>query len=190
MGQKELITSLQKEAGDKISHIREEAEEAMQKIKTELSEKIGQLKEEYAMRESAEFNNIEENLRSEAAQIIRGIRLSSEKRLSDRLLPLARLCLHTLRDKHYRTVFASLVKELPPSSWSEVRVNPEDMHLAREHFPHAQVHSDSGITGGFVAVLEKGNICVTNTFEKRLERGWEDMLPLVMGDIYEGVNDK
>ncbi|TNF56521.1 hypothetical protein EP227_00645 [bacterium] len=190
MGHQELITSLQKDAGDKISHIREEAEETIQKIKTELSEKIGQLKEEYARRESAEINEIEGDLRSEAAQSMRGIRLSSEKRLSDRLLPIARSCLNTLRDKHYKSVFASLVKELPPSAWNEVRVNPEDMDLAREHFPHAQVHGDSGITGGFVAVLEKGNICVTNTFEKRLERGWEDMLPLVMGDVYEGGNDK
>jgi vacuolar-type H+-ATPase subunit E/Vma4 len=189
MGHQELITSLQKEAGDKISLIRDEAERAIQKIKTELSDRIRQLKEEYRKKEAAEISEHEENIRSEAAQSMRGIRLSSEKRLSDRLLPLARSCLHTLRDKHYRSIFASLVKELPRGTWSEISVNPEDTALAREHFPDSQVHGNSGITGGFVAVLEKGNVCVTNTFEKRLERAWEDVLPLIMRDACKGVKD-
>lgn len=189
MGHKELIASLQKESGDKISLIREEAEKEIQKIKTELSGRVRQLKEEYRRKEAAEISEHEENIRSEAAQSMRGIRLSSEKRLSDRLLPLALSCLHTLRDEHYRTVFASLVKELPHGTWSEVSVNPEDAALAREHFPDSQVHGDSRIIGGFVAVLEKGKISVTNTFEKRLERAWEDVLPLIMRDAYEGVKD-
>jgi vacuolar-type H+-ATPase subunit E/Vma4 len=189
MGHQELIASLQKEAGDKISLIREETEKAIEKIKTELSGRIGQLKEEYRKKEAADISEHEENIGLEAAQSMRGIRLSSEKRLSNRLLLLARSCLHTLRDEHYRTVFASLVKELPHGTWSEANVNPEDMALAREHFPDSEVHGDIRIIGGFVAVLEKGKICVTNTFEKRLERAWEDVLPLIMRDAYEGVKD-
>ena len=45
------------------------------------------------------------------------------------------------------------------------------------------------ITGGMDAAMEDGTIRVINTFEKRLELAWADLLPLLISDVYQEVSD-
>jgi V/A-type H+-transporting ATPase subunit E len=39
------------------------------------------------------------------------------------------------------------------------------------------------------ATAEGGAIRVVNTLEKRLERAWREMLPLLIKDVYQEVSD-
>ena len=45
------------------------------------------------------------------------------------------------------------------------------------------------ITGGMDAETADGAIRVVNTFEKRIERAWADLLPLLIKDVYQEATD-
>ncbi len=67
-------------------------------------------------------------------------------------------------------------------------MNPADIGLAKRHFPGAEIVPDETISGGMDATAEDGAIRVMNTFEKRLERAWREMLPLLIKDVYQEVS--
>ena len=112
-------------------------------------------------------------------------RLLSERALADRLYGLARSSLPTLRNVGYRDMFMSFAQELPRFTWKTIRVNPADEALAREQFPDAEILFDKAITGGLEALSAAGEVKVVNTFEKRLESMWEEMLPEMMREIMD-----
>ena len=82
-------------------------------------------------------------------------------------------------------MFTSFAQELPRFIWKTIRVNPGDGALAREQFPDTEILFDKAITGGLEAISDEGEVKVVNTFEKRLERMWEEMLPEMMKEVME-----
>ncbi len=185
MGHEELITSLRKETEERIAALKERTDKEIQRIRTDLAGKIDTLREEYRAKQELAHIEEEENMRSEAEKTVRRIRLNSEKALADRLLPIAFSCLPSLRDRRYEKVFASLVHELPSRAWSEVWVHADDTNRAKEYFPGARVFVKDTITGGFEVSRDEGKVLIANTFEKRLERAWEDLFPPIMKDCYQ-----
>lgn len=187
MGHNELIASLRKETEEKISAIRVRTDEEIKDIRKDLSNKIARLRDEYREKQESVRLNQEESMRQDTLKTVRRIKLTAEKALSDRLLPLAFSCLPALRDKRYGTMFSLLVRELPPESWGEVWVNAEDSGRAGELFPDAKVFTKETVTGGLEVGRMDGKVRIANTFEKRLERAWEDVFPLIMKDCYMEV---
>jgi V/A-type H+-transporting ATPase subunit E len=187
MGYMELIASLRKAGQDKIRQIWSEVETEAENIRGETSEKLDKIKKDYGKKQDEAVKLQEEEVVSEADKKARIIKLSSEKIISDRLFKVAVSCLHELRNERYKSLFASLVNELPTITWEKVRTNPEDIMMAGEHFPESQIVPDSHITGGFEVFREKGRICINNTLKRRLERAWEDLLPVIIKDIYKEV---
>jgi vacuolar-type H+-ATPase subunit E/Vma4 len=184
MGYQELIASLRKEGEEKIKTIRAETEAEAEKIKAEAAGKIEQLREDFRKGETKLIRDQEKGVLSAAENQVRIIRLTAEKSLSDRLFKLALSCLHELRTERYESVFSSLVKELPSASWNEVSVNPEDAGMAGAHLPDSRIISDYKITGGLEVFRENRKQHIINTFEKRLERAWEKILPFLIIDTY------
>jgi vacuolar-type H+-ATPase subunit E/Vma4 len=170
MGYQELIDSLRTEGEKKAQAIRAETRAEADKITSETAGKIKQLREEFRKKETALIMKQENDVLSAAENRARSIRLSSEELLSARLFELAGTLLHELRDARYTAVFASLVKELPPSAWTEALVNQDDAGMALVHFPGIHIISDNGISGGIDVSGENGRQRIINTFEKRLER--------------------
>jgi vacuolar-type H+-ATPase subunit E/Vma4 len=189
VGHKELIASIQKDARDRISAIRNEAESEMDKIRKELSAKIDRLREEHGKLQEESMKILEERAESGRERLIRGIRLSAEKSAADRLFPLALSCLQELRDEQYKDTFHSLAEELPSLQWNQVRVNDKDRDAARACFPESPIQGDNSITGGMVVALDGMKISISNTFEKRLARAWEEILPPIMRDVYKEVSN-
>jgi vacuolar-type H+-ATPase subunit E/Vma4 len=189
MGCKELIESLRKEADKRIESVRQEAEAEAGKIRTETAHKIELLREESRRALSSEVNNMLMHALSEADKQARICRLSAEKRLSDRLFSAASSSLGRLRSARYRDVFKAIAGELPPLHWQTVSVNPEDVGIAREIFPDAEIIQDAGITGGLVVTAEGGKIRIINTFEGRLTRAWGDLLSELIKDAYREGTD-
>ena len=183
MGYKELIESLHKEGEEKIRLQWVDVEAEAEQIRNETSRRIKEMKEEYGIKRQVAQKEQEVNILGEAKKKARSIRLLAENRLSDRLFLLALSCLSELRTGKYESIFDSLVKELPDTPWKEVKVCSEDLKLAAQYFTGAHVIPDKGITGGFLAYTEDKKIQVDNTFEKRLERRWEDILPVWIKDI-------
>ena len=110
--------------------------------------------------------------------------ISGNRLLSDRLYRIACSVLPLLRNQDYQRAFRNLAAEMPPLTWKTVRVNTDDVEEAREHFPEAAIVADPDISGGIDAETENGKIRVINTFNKRLERAWEEIIPNLMKEDY------
>jgi len=185
MGYKELIESLQKETEEKIRTIWREAEAQAEKLRSESEEKLELMKQQYSEMRSSAVKKQAGDILSEANNEVRIIRLSAEASLSKRLYSIALSSLGILRDERYKDVFYGLAEELPFFKWQTVKVNPEDRLLAKECFPDSEIIPDSTITGGMEVEAENGRIKIINTFEKRLENAWAEIVPALIRDVYK-----
>jgi len=184
MGCKELIESLRASGDEKIAALRAGAGQEAEKVRADTALAIEALRADHERRKAGLAAEIAAERASEAQESIRQVMLAAEKKLCDRLSALARSSLRTLRNEGYREVFRSFASELPRFAWRTVRVNPGDAELARTFFPEAAIIPDENITGGLIVETEGGSVRVDNTFEKRLERAWEEMLPEIMKEVY------
>ncbi len=183
MGYQELIESLRKEGEEKIQSVRNEANAEAEKIKTETAGQIQHLREGLQKKEAALTRSVAEEVRTEAEKKARELRLAEHNAVSERLFTVAESILSQLRDDRYPETFAALVKELPSTEWDAVKVHSLDTAMAAEHFPGAQIIEDSQITGGMEVSRDEGRRSIINTFEKRLERAWEEILPLLLNEV-------
>jgi vacuolar-type H+-ATPase subunit E/Vma4 len=187
MGCKELIEALHRTGDEKLRALRQEAEAEAERIRADSASRIGQLRLDEERRTASEAAEHAARVLADARAESKRVRLQSEHELAERLHGLAKALLPSLRNEGYSGVFASFVHELPALNWAEVRVNPKDISLARESFPGAEIVSDSGISGGFVALSEGGDVQVVNTLEQRLETLWPEMLTEIMREAEEKV---
>jgi V/A-type H+-transporting ATPase subunit E len=185
MAYRELIIHLRKEGEEKIRQLWSNAEKEAELIRTEARNKTEDIKSEYRKEHARTAVEQEGMVIFDAHKTAKGIRLSAEKMLAERLFSLVLPVLHEIRNEKYKNVFATLAGEIPESNWSEVNVSPEDAALAEQYFPDARIRTDSTITGGLEVLGNDGKIQVVNTFEKRLEKAWEDILPVLVKDIHQ-----
>jgi len=189
MSCRELIDSLKKAADERVLLMRQEAEREAGAAKADVARRLEQRRDEAKRREAVVQRDANARALSAANNRARGIRLSAEKELSARLEAAAASSLPALRKAGYETAFEKMARELPVLAWHTVRVNPGDIALAEKYFPGAEIVPDLNITGGMDVSTKDGSIRVINTFEKRLERAWSDMLPLLIRDVYGEGSD-
>ena len=187
MNCEELIESLWKEAEKKIGAIIRETGEEESKIEKEALLRISRLREESQRRCSSASRKRTEEVISEAEKKARLVIIAEDLKLSERLYRISHASLRRLRNRGYEVFFKNMAAEIPPHPWKTVRVNPEDVGIARKHFPGAVIITDEGISGGMDVMTGDGKIRVINTLEKRLERAWGDILPRLMKEDYETV---
>jgi len=187
MGSKELIESLRRAADERIRLIWKDAEGEAEKIRAEVSHRLDLLHESSSRTESLAATAVQVAAVSVANNRSRAHLLKAEKELSDRLFSVALSSLPRLRSSGYQEAFGKMAQELPPLAWKTVRVNPADVGLAKGSFAGAEIIPDKTISGGVDAMTDGGKIRVINTFEKRLERAWVDMLPGLLIDAYDAI---
>src|SRR5208337_4230661 len=184
MGDGEFIKALRREGEEKIRTICQEAEAEAERIRADAAGRISRIRENI---ERAHLIALKEQTGAivlEADREARMILLSTEKELSGRLHEVSVKVLACLREKRYPEVFDALAQELPRYNWQVVRVNPLDEERARDYFPGSEIITEEGITGGLDVMDKEGNIRVVNTFEKRLENAWMEILPELIKDVY------
>jgi V/A-type H+/Na+-transporting ATPase subunit E len=190
MSSRELIESLRRAAEENIRVVKREAEQEAAALQVAAVQKIVDLQKEYGAERLAAVSGDElRRARSEASNSARAFRLDVEKAFAEGLYSIARFSLSRLRDDRYPMVFERLVKELPALPWTIVRVHASDVDLARKYFPTAEILAVGSISGGVDVITADGSIRVINTFEKRLERIWIDLLPQIFNDAYREVGD-
>ncbi|GAB4535803.1 MAG: hypothetical protein Fur0020_03370 [Thermodesulfovibrionia bacterium] len=185
MGYEGLIASLKRKAEETIHSIWMEAGDEIEVLKEEASKRLKEIRERYEGIKEVSSRDAREWIISEARQQEREIRLKAEDNLSKRLFEIALNGLGVLRNRDYHTIFSMLVMEIPQLKWGKVEVNPMDVEMAGRYFPMAEVIPNEGIIGGFVVFTMDGKVCVDNTFNKRLERAWDELLPMIIRDVYE-----
>ncbi len=177
MSSRELIESLRRVGNEKLGLLKQETEQEAESLQAEVNRKIDGLRRQYDDRLAAAVEEASRLARADAENRARVLRLAAEKKLSDRLFSTARASLRELRSDGYPAIFEKLALELPALPWKLVRVHPADTALARTYFPDAEIVPVESISGGVDAATVDGSIRVVNTFEKRLERSWGDLLP-------------
>ena len=187
MNCEELIGSLWQEAEKKISAILRDSGEEEARIVEEALLRIRRLREESQQLCSSVSGKRTEEILSEAEKKARLVTIAEDARLSERLHKISQASLRGLRKLDYQCSFRNMAAELPPLGWKIVRVHAEDAGTAREYFPEAGIITDDSISGGMDVMTEDGKIRVINTFEKRLERAWGDILPHIMKELHETI---
>ncbi len=185
MGSRELIESLNREADERARSIRDDAEAEARRILGEAREKAEALARECRAEQERAARARTAEIVLEAKGEPRALKARSSAELVGRLRDLAFSCLGELRASNYEGVFRGLAAEIPANDWEVVRVNPADVKLASDVFGGLRVQGDAGITGGMEAASGGGLVQVVNTFEKRLERAWEELLPGLLREVYE-----
>ncbi len=186
MGYEELLAALRAEGERKAAMISEKAAAEAARLRAKAADGLVLLEEKYRQEQAREIAAQDSAIIAEAEREARRIQLAAEEKLAERLFELARRVLPKLRMGDYSAAFARLAAELPLAAWEEVRVNPADAESAAALFPTARIVPDATICGGLEGLADGGRVQVVNTLEKRLERGWPELLPLLLGEI---VND-
>ncbi len=184
MPARKLIERLNSEADERARAIREEAESEAVRIREEADRKAESLALKYRAREAAAREKAG-RMTQEAEREAWSARQEAEEALAARLRKIAFSSLSGLRGQDYEKVFKALADEMPELDWKTVRVNPTDGDLASETFPGADVKGDGSISGGMETASEGGKVRVVNTFEKRLERAWDEILPGLLAEVHE-----
>lgn len=185
MGCRELIEALRKAGDDRIRDVRAKAEAEAERIRTDAAARIARARETNERKHALEAARRSASMLADAQAQARRISIKTDRLLAERLREAARSRLGTLRNVGYRGVFEAFARELPRAAWKTLRVNEQDLELGRELFPGAEVVADRTITGGLAAVSEHEHVRVVNTFEKRLDRLWEELLPEMVKEVRE-----
>ena len=186
MGLEELINTLRKNELKQIDDIWQQAREEADSIRKQVAEAIAKTTEEHADQLASACQKSVRGIVAEAAIKARKKKLFAHQGLEEVLHSTALKQLPKLREQNYENVFAQLAKELPDSQWEKIIVNPSDVNLAAEFFNKDIVQPDEAINGGLIALNAGGKITVDNTFEKRLERKWSQILP----ELIKRIEDK
>jgi vacuolar-type H+-ATPase subunit E/Vma4 len=115
-------------------------------------------------------------------------RLAAESALRERMHGAALRLLATLGAKQRQHLWRALAAELPPADWRRIRVHPDELELARERFPAAEVIAEPELVGGLVAETADGRIVVDNSLAGRLERVWPELLAPLLVAVNEEVD--
>lgn len=183
MGSRELIESLWKSAREKASGYHAEAEEEARAYEKELMAGKEALRTEFEQDVLISTASKSAAITATAQKAAMNERLLAERNVAGRLLDLARSSLASLGAHDRKGIFSLLVRELPDLPWETVRVHPGDEDLCRRYFPGVRIVLDESISGGMHVSTHDNDVEVINTFEKRLERVWDTLLPLMMLDV-------
>ena len=182
MGYRELIEAITREGEEKIAQLRREAGAEGERIRASAAAGIEVVREEASRRLAAATAEAMGEAEVRGVEEGRRIRIEAEQALAERLYRLARCSLGRLRVDPDR-LFTLLAAELPAADWERVAVNPADRAVAGRTFPGAAIVDEPAITGGCEAEAEGGRIRIVNTLEKRLERGWPELLPEIVRSL-------
>lgn len=188
MGFKELLAALRSEGDKKAESIIQEAGAEAARLKAEAAARRVRLKQEFEQEQARGIAVEVSAILAEAERTARRIRLSEVEKLAERLYALALRLLPSLRERDYPEVLGRLAAELPPLEWETIRVNPADTEITGHLFPRAMIVPDTAICGGLEAQAADGRIRIINTLEKRLERGWAELLPDLLEETERCVN--
>jgi V/A-type H+-transporting ATPase subunit E len=188
MGYQELIESLRKRSLEDLKALEEEARREIESYRERLFSEFEEKRKESIRKAEERVLKEVSSLLFKAKREAQTLRTIAMKELSERLYKVARDSLNELRSVGYEETFERLVMEIPSFKWSRVYVNPSDEEIARRYFPSALILKDQGISGGLRVESEDG-INIDNTFEKRLERLWPEILPEILKEVLSKNKD-
>lgn len=184
-----------------VERIRQKAEEEIKQLKKKHELQLEQLKNEYENKR----RDIENKFSSEKEQIRNEIKRKMEKSFQKEKLKydleieyfISQKCrehAEKLAEEIWRQssedFFERHKEELNEENWERLYVSDSDRKLAEKYFPQFEIVGDEKITGGFIAENKDGTFLIDNTIKSRFEKMWPEILPEIMGKVYEELGDK
>ena len=188
MGVSELKTALRQDGEARARAFWQQAEATVEKRRKEIAAEVEHLRDETGRSLQAEEARLRNNLLFEARAKATGYRLHAEAAMELRLMEMAGRVLGEMIGNSRQQIWQALCRELPEYPWTNLRVHPEDLTIARQAFPAAAIECDEAIVGGLVAADAKGSIHIDNSLPCRLTRAWPDLLPSLMKALRERVD--
>ncbi|HKJ05115.1 MAG TPA: V-type ATP synthase subunit E [Geopsychrobacteraceae bacterium] len=189
MGQQELEAALRREGEERAREIWCSVEASAHQLRDETDEKLQALRQKSRWRQGAEVARLVEEARSAAFYRGRMCRLTVEQGLDRRLQALVASLTSQLAESGGEDLFAALAAEIPEFNWTLVKVNPRDEGVARACFEAAEIVTDESIGGGLSVQGDDGRLIVTNTLEKRMSRLWPELLPEMMKELRQRIEN-
>jgi V/A-type H+-transporting ATPase subunit E len=183
MSQHELMAALRQEGEAKIAVLWHDAEAKAEALREKNAGKLAEFETEVRGVTGEKLALIRRPILARAAATAQRLVLVAEDGVAQRLRILAEEFLPLMREDDYPETFAALVAELPPALWTRVTLHPDDLARGAASFPGAVPCLDSAINGGVAAETAGGGISVVNTLDKRLERAWPEILPVLMKEV-------
>ncbi len=189
MGQDELKKALVVEAEERIRTFWSAAEAELDTLRDQVALQREEQDARTARQLAAAVADLRASCRQQALDEERRTVLQAESDLAERMLSLAGTLLPQMIAADRKVWLTRLAEELPIHPWEEVHVSPEDLDAAAELFPGAQVSPVETLAGGVIVTAGGGNIRIDNSLEKRLERRWLEILPLLFAEIRRKVSE-
>lgn len=184
-----MLQHLRQQGEERIAQLWQEAKAKGTALRAEAARHLARHREQKAAESTARLDRFARLALLEAKRQGERRKNAGHRQLADRLLALAWPNLATLRGEEYARTFALLVAELPDHQWREATVHPDDRELAAAALPQATIRADQGISGGLTVSTAAGRVRIVNTFEKRLERAWPELLPGLLRDLLQEADD-
>jgi len=189
MGREELLTALRQEGERSLANLRQthaaevaEREAAAQQRRDALR---ADAERDWQQAATLERQRCLAAGRRQASALL----LAGENELAERLRHQAEQLLPDVAGRDPEALFTACAAELPQLEWARVRVSPRDQKIAARLFPAAEIIPDPALAGGVVAETAGGRVRIDNSLKKRLERGWDDLLPELLAALTQGDDD-
>lgn len=183
MSRQELLDDLRRQGEAKVKALWEEVRTAADAYRQELAQEQQAEAERLERETSRQAATSRQRLLNDSRRELTGRRLQATQALAERLHRLALAELPALRRDGGGDLFAALAAELPELPWAEIRVHPDDAQAAQRHFAKAQILPDPELVGGLVARAQDRPLTVDNSLDRRLERLWPQLLPLLLAEL-------
>jgi len=176
MGRDELIAALQQKAADEKQAIWQQAEQDVAAAEREAADERQRLERQRLEKIRQQEQALMLQLNRRVARRLQAARLRMQQRLAGRLETLARQLLADVPPDARRRAWVILADELPQRRWQRMRVHPDDAAAARSRYPDCCVEEDAALGGGLVAIEADEALQIDNSFERRRQRLWPQLL--------------
>jgi len=189
MGESELKIALLREGEERVRLFWQAAEEVVAQRRRELEADQEKMRLDAERQLQAKISRLRNSLLAKAQAQAMACRLNAEAELEERLQRLAAQLLPELAAEHRDALWQALCAELPPAEWCKITVAKADRGRAAQAFPTAEIELADELAGGLLATSRGGGVRVDNSLGCRLLRAWPDLLPQLMSELRELVDN-
>ena len=190
MGRHELETALRREGDQQVRQLWQQLEAEADLLRRQNAAVLEREQQATKARLDAETAVILGTARAVAMQQAQRTRLFAEEQLVERLKSQAQPLLEKMATEGGQALFLALAAEIPAHDWHKITVHARDAGAAKDQYPGAEVISSAQISGGLQTEDAEGRVMICNSLEKRLEHLWPELLPEMLREIRQRLEDQ
>jgi len=183
MGGSELKKALQHEVADRCKEFWSDQEQVVNERRKEIEREVATLDDQVRQQQKAACEHLQSELLARAERQAAHLRLQAEAELAKRLRHLATQQVMRLYQADRASYWERLANELPQATWEEILVAELDVEQAAQFFGEVSIRLSPKLSGGLIALREKGRIRIDNSLQIRVDRYWPTLLPRLLAQL-------